>query len=144
MAKACRLIAAFALADRTRTTEQPTTKTSVDIAAVAIPRIGRAQIEQVLLVLLDGANRVFRVIPVAIGGATVSVVPVCEVLSLALRHDAIAFAIAHNHPSGSLDPSRADIEVTTRLCQASIDVGLRFLDHVIVAGNQWRSIKASR
>lgn len=145
LAKACRLVAAFALADRVQTNfDRPKVRTSADIAAVARPRIGRARTEQVLLVLLDGAHRVSRVQTVASGGATSSAVPVREVLSLALRHDAVAFAVAHNHPSGLVEPSAEDIAVTERLRCGAAEVGLRFLDHVIVAGEKWRSITASR
>ncbi len=143
-AKACRLVAAFALADRVSLPDRPLVCTSADIAAIAIPRIGRARTEQVLLIVLDGGHRVYRVLTVASGGATSSVVPVREVLSLALRHDAVAIALAHNHPSGSVEPSEDDVAVTDRLKAASRGVGLRFLDHVVVSGDQWRSITASR
>lgn len=142
-AKACRLVAAFALADRVSVTDRPLVRTSADIAAVAMPRIGRARTEQVLLILLDGGHRVCRVLTVASGGATLSVVPVREVLALALRHDAVAIALAHNHPSGSVEPSADDVTVTNRLQSAAREVGLRFLDHLVVAGDQWRSITAS-
>ncbi len=142
-AKACRLVAAFALADRVSLSDRPQVRTSADVAAAAIPRIGRARTEQVLLLLLDGGHRVCRVLTVASGGASSSVVPVREVLALALRHDAVAIALAHNHPSGSLGPSGDDIKVTKRLQSAAAEVGLRFLDHVVIAGDQWRSITAS-
>lgn len=144
VAKACRLVAAFALTDRIGPRAGQVVRTSADIAAVAIPRIGRARREEVLLLLLDGHHRVMRVIGVASGGATSSQVPVREVLSLALRHDAVAFALAHNHPSGSATPSAQDVAVTDRLSTAAGEVGLRFLDHVVVAGTAWRSVSASR
>ena len=143
-AKASRLVAAFALADRINPHEGTLVTTSADIAALAASRIGRARTEQVLLVLLDGRNRVRRVETVARGSATSSLVPVREVLSIALRHDAVAIALAHNHPGGSLEPSAEDVAVTGRLRKACAEVGLRFLDHVIVAGDQWCSVSASR
>lgn len=144
VAKACRLVAAFALADRVTAPEGALVRTSADVAAVAIPRIGRSRREEVLLVALDGNHRVRRVLTVTSGSATRSLLPVREVLSLALRHDAVAFAVAHNHPSGSTTPSPEDIAVTTQVGAAAREVGLRFLDHVIVAGDQWSSITASR
>lgn len=143
-AKACRLVAAFALASRVNATVGAPLRTSADLAAVAIPRIGHARTEQVLLVLLDGGHRVCRVLTVASGSATSSVVPVREVLSLALRHDAVALGLAHNHPGGSIEPSLADLDATHRVREGATAVGLRFLDHVVVAGDQWRSITASR
>lgn len=145
VAKASRLVAAFALADRSASAEPRTVvRTSADIAAVAVPRIGRARTEQVLLLVLDGHHRVCRVLTVASGGATSSVVPVREILSLVLRHDGVAFALAHNHPSGNAKPSAEDVAVTERLRRAAEETGLRFLDHVIVAGTDWNSVTASR
>lgn len=142
-AKACRVVAAFSLAERITPRDGQIVRTSADIAAVAIPRIGRARTEQVVAVLLDGSHRVCRVLTVANGGATSSVVPIREVLSLALRHDAVGIALAHNHPSGSVTPSVEDQEATHRLRRGASEVGLRFLDHVIVAGSDWRSITAT-
>lgn len=144
-AKACRLVAAFALADRIATTvRRPQVQTSADVASVAVPRIGRARTEQVLLLVLDGSHRLTRVMTVATGGATSSMVPVREVLSLALRYDAVAIALAHNHPGGSAEPSGEDVAVTERVRRGAAEVGLRFLDHIIVAGDRWRSVTASR
>lgn len=143
-AKACRLVAAFTLADRISPHEGAAVRTSEDLATIAATRIGRARTEQVVLILLDGRHRVRRIQTVASGGATSSFVPVREVLSIALRHDAVAIAVAHNHPSGGVVPSAEDVAVTQRLRQACGEVGLRFLDHVIVAGDQWRSVTASR
>lgn len=143
-AKACRLVAAFALADRITSHEGAAVTTSADIATIAATRIGRARTERVLLVLLDGRNRVRRIETVASGGATSSLVPVREVLSIALRHDAVSVAVAHNHPGGGTEPSAEDVAVTRRLRLACGEVGLRFLDHVIIAGDEWCSVTASR
>lgn len=93
---------------------------------------------------MDGGNRVRRAVTVASGSATDSLVPVRDVLASALRHDAVAIALAHNHPGGSVEPSADDVSVTERLRRACDEVGLRFLDHVIVAGDRWRSVTASR
>lgn len=142
LAKASRLVSAFALSSRVAAPAVAPVRTSADLAAVAIPRIGRARTEHVLLVLLDGGHRVCRVLTVASGSATTSVVPVREVLSLALRHDAVALALAHNHPGGSVEPSAADVEATQRVQKGAAAVGLRFLDHVIVSGDRWRSVTA--
>lgn len=144
LAKACRLVAAFELAERITPHEGVIVASSSDVAALASSRIGRSRTEQVLLFLLTGTNRVKRVMTVASGGATGSVIPVREVLSTALRHDAVAIALAHNHPGGSPEPSAADVEATAKVRRACREVGLRFLDHVVVTGDQWRSVSASR
>lgn len=142
-AKAARLVAAFGLANRVGSSTPAVIRESADIARIASARIGRARTEEVLLFVLDGGNRLRHVLPLARGGATGSPLPLREALSLTLRHDGVAFAIAHNHPGGSPAPSRADLDATTRLRTAAAEVGLRFLDHVIVAADDWRSVTAA-
>jgi DNA repair protein RadC len=61
------------------------------------------------------------------------------VLNAVLRHDGRAFAVAHSHPSGDPEPSLADRRATAALMDAATTVGLRFLDHVVVAGDRWAS-----
>jgi DNA repair protein RadC len=91
-----------------------------------------------------GRKRVFKTLVVVTGGATSNVVAVREVLSLALRHDAVVIALAHNHPGGSVEPSEKDVTVTGHIQRGSKEIGVRFLDHVIIAEDQWRSLTASR
>lgn len=142
-AKAARLVAAFGLADRLGSSSQTVIRDSADIARVASARIGKARTEEVLLLVLDGGNRLRHVLPLARGGATGSPLPVREALSLTLRHDGVAFALAHNHPGGSPEPSPADVEATARVRTAASEVDLRFLDHVIVTADDWRSVTAA-
>lgn len=144
-AKAARVVSAFALGGRAaETSVRVRLSGSADIADVAIPIIGRARQEQVLVVVADGQSRVCHSEIVAQGSAKHCPMPVREVLAMVLRHDGVAFAVAHNHPGGDPAPSSADVEVTARLRDAATEVGLRFLDHVVVAGGDWRSITASR
>lgn len=142
-AKAARVVAAFALADRVGAPEWPVVRSSADLAALAQPRIGRARTEQVLLIVLDGANRLRQVLPLATGGATSSDLPVREALALTLRHDGVAMGLAHNHPGGDPTPSVKDVEVTRRVRAAAQQVGVRFLDHVVVTADDWRSVSAA-
>jgi DNA repair protein RadC len=69
-----------------------------------------------------------------------SLLPVRDILNAVLRHDGRAFAVAHNHPSGDPTPSDTDRRATAELAAAAQVVGLRFLDHVIVSGEKWRSV----
>lgn len=142
-AKASRLVAAFALADRITAPDRPVVRSSEDVATITQPRIGRARTEEVLLVVLDGANRVRQILPLAAGGATMAAFPIREALALTLRHDGVALAIAHNHPGGDPTPSSHDIETTRRLRAAARQVGVRFLDHVVVTADDWRSVTAA-
>jgi DNA repair protein RadC len=142
-AKAARLVAAFALADRVGGASRALVlRTSADVAAVAAPIIGRERVEHVVLMVTDHGQRLTRALTVARGGANGCAVPVREILSLVLRHDGVAFALAHNHPGGALHPSRADLAVTARLRAAARTLDLRLLDHVIIADGAWRSVTA--
>lgn len=62
-----------------------------------------------------------------------------EIIKAAINHDAKSIMIAHNHPGGSLQPSRADVETTDRVKAALNVIGIKLLDHIIVAGNQYIS-----
>jgi len=59
-----------------------------------------------------------------------------EVLKRALRHNAAAVILAHNHPSGAVELSAADLDVTEALKAALALIGVRVLDHFVVAGNR--------
>ena len=60
----------------------------------------------------------------------------------ALRHHAHSAILVHNHPSGSLEPSQGDIRVTAQLEQALGVVGVELLDHIIVAGEAYASMRS--
>lgn len=141
-AGAARLLAAFELA--ARATAAPTNRVVNSAAAIAelvAPVLARERREKVVVVVADVANRVLRVVPVATGGLDSSPLPIREVLHAVLRYDGRAFALAHNHPSGDPTPSVEDREATVSVVRAAEAVGLRFLDHVVVAGTSWRSVR---
>ena len=91
--------------------------------------------ERVMVLVCDAANRLRRTVIVSEGSIDRSLVPVREILNAVLRHDGRAFAIAHNHPSGNPEPSEADRRATAEVRDAASVVGLRFLGHVVVAGD---------
>ena len=139
---AARLIAAFELA--ARAAAEPTNRVVNSAAAIAelvSPVLARERREKVVVLVADAANRVLRLVPVATGGLDSSPLPVREVLQAVLRYDGRAFALAHNHPSGDPTPSIHDREATGAVLRAADAVGLRFLDHVVVAGSSWRSVR---
>lgn len=144
-AKAARLCACFELGAREANPAGVVRLTSsADIAAVAQPRLGRERVERLVVLITDGGYRLLQVADVSLGGATASALPVREILAAVLRHDGVAFALAHNHPGGNPEPSAADRAATERVRTAATEVGLRFLDHVVVTDAAWLSISASR
>jgi DNA repair protein RadC len=96
--------------------------------------------ERVLVLVLDAGNRVQRVVALTEGSIDRSLLPVREVLNAVLRNDGVAFALAHNHPSGDLTPSSQDLRSTEAVALAAPIVGLRFLDHLIVTDSAWLNL----
>lgn len=143
-AKASRLVAALALAGRLGSPDECTILAdSGSIAAVAQSRLDGGRVERLLVLVTDSGLRLRHLEEVAKGGASGCGLPVREVLSAVLRHDGVAFALAHNHPGGDPTPTDADRAATQRAADAAAHVGLRFLDHVVVTDAGWRSVTAS-
>lgn len=94
------------------------------------------QYEVFLVLYLDAHHRVLDVEPMFRGTVTQTAVYPREVAKAALAHNATAVAFAHNHPSGSAEPSRADELLTANLKSALALVDVRVIDHVVVAGDQ--------
>jgi len=89
--------------------------------------------EHFLTITLDGASHIINVRTVFIGTLNQSIVHPREVFADAIADRAAGIIIAHNHPSGTLTASRADIQITERLKEVSKLVGIELLDHVILA-----------
>jgi DNA repair protein RadC len=89
--------------------------------------------EYFLTITLDGASHIINVRTVFIGTLNQSLVHPREVFADAIADRAAGIIIAHNHPSGTLIPSRADISITERLKEVSKLIGIELLDHVILA-----------
>jgi DNA repair protein RadC len=139
-AKAARLSAAFAIAARVGAPNKSAQLVeSADIAREASRVLGMSRVEQAAVFVMDNKLRLRHTEIVAMGAATQCPMPVREILATVLRHDGVAFAGAHNHPSGDPTPSAADRAVSDTLHNAAWATGLRFLDHIVVAGNDWRS-----
>jgi DNA repair protein RadC len=104
-------------------------------------RLRDAPVERFLCLLLDGRHRVVREVQVSQGTLTASLVHPREVFREAIRESAAALILVHNHPSGDPTPSREDLEVTDRLARAGDLLGVRVLDHVVVAETGYRSLR---
>jgi DNA repair protein RadC len=145
-AKAAALIAAFrlgALALKSAT-ERPLLASPADVAAIACRELASLRRERVLVLVCNAANRLLRTVVVSEGSLDRSLLPVRDILNAVLRHDGRAFAVAHNHPSGDPTPSDADRRATEDIAAAARIVGLRFLDHIVVAGERWATAAPRR
>jgi DNA repair protein RadC len=120
----------------------PRLRSASDVATVAMREIGEATRERAVVLVCDASNQLQRVVPVSQGSIDRALMPVREILNAVLRNDGRAFAVAHNHPSGDPTPGTEDCRATDDLRAAAAVVGLRFIEHVVVAGSEWRTIKA--
>ena len=91
--------------------------------------------EHFLVITLDACKQVIKTHVVTIGLANLTLTHPREVFFPAIKDNATAIIIAHNHPSGVLTPSEADETMTHRLKTASEILGITILDHVIIAGH---------
>jgi DNA repair protein RadC len=99
------------------------------------------QQESFHVLLLDGRHRLIRAEEVSVGTLTASLVHPREVFRDAIRSAAAAIVLVHNHPSGDPSPSAEDRSVTERLRSAGALLGIRVLDHVIVADSGYFSFR---
>jgi len=97
--------------------------------------------EELRIVLLDIRNRVIRVSRIADGGLAAAVIHPRDLFREALRANAAAMILAHNHPSGNSTPSHEDLETTRRLVEAGDMMGVRVVDHIILASDGSTSLK---
>jgi DNA repair protein RadC len=140
LAHATRILAAFELANRYDDAKIDKVLDSPDKVLPLLAGIRDKQQEYFVLLTLDGANRLIHRHTITIGTLTASLVHPREVFAPAIADRAASIIIAHNHPSGSLDPSPADQEVTKRLKQAGELLGINLVDHIIVTKDDFRSI----
>ena len=96
--------------------------------------------EYFVCLTLDGANRLITKRVVTIGTLTASLVHPREVFADAIADRAASIIVAHNHPSGSLEASQADKDVTARLAESGNLLGITLNDHIIVTKNSHRRV----
>jgi len=112
-----------------------------DVDRYLRPLVRDIEVERFHVFCLDARHRLKRCDVVSIGTLTASLVHPREVFRIAVREAAAAILLAHNHPSGDPTPSAEDAAVTRRLAEAGRLVGVRVLDHVIVAGGGFYSFR---
>ena len=119
----------------------PFLRDPADVFAHFHPYLRDAAQERFAIVLLDGRHRVLREEVISLGTLTASLVHPREVFRPALRASAAGLILVHNHPSGDPTPSNEDRQVTERLVAAGELLGVRVLDHVIVAERGYCSLR---
>lgn len=111
-----------------------------DAALILRPIEGRRQ-EIFVALLLDARHRLIRRVMVSMGTLSSAVVHPRDVFREAIRRNAAAVILAHNHPSGNPEPSADDLELTQRLARIGALVGIEVLDHLIVTRGGYVSLR---
>ncbi len=122
--------------------DRPMIKTSKDCYEVFLHYWSEDRIdlvEEFKVLLLNRANRVLQILPISQGGMTGTVADPRLILAGAIKAAAVSIILCHNHPSGSLHPSRADEELTQKIKQAASYFDIKVLDHVIISSEGYFS-----
>jgi DNA repair protein RadC len=145
-AKAAQLKAAFELGRRVEAHSAPTEGGTIgkpeDAVAQIKSKLKNKRKEHFWVLLLDTRNRVIKTSQVSVGSLNASVVHPREVFKEAISATAASVILVHNHPSGDLQPSAEDIEITKNLARAGEVMGIEVLDHIIVSSQGHLSMKA--
>jgi DNA repair protein RadC len=135
-AKAITIAAALELGRRRQaaaTLEKPIVKSSADIAQYLKAVLKDFTYEVFAVLFLNRANKINHFEIISRGGITGTVADPRIILKKALENDAVSLVLSHNHPSGSLKPSRADEELTLKIKEAAKYFDIKILDHIIVS-----------
>jgi DNA repair protein RadC len=142
LTKACQLIAGFELGRRFYATQagRPVQVRNARQAHSYLKPMGSYQKEQLRGLYLNSRYQVIHDEVISVGSLTANIVHPREVFKPAMERAAVAVIVAHNHPSGRLEPTRADIEITEQLITAGEILGIELLDHLVLAGTKFTSI----
>ncbi|MHC1738168.1 MAG: DNA repair protein RadC [Ignavibacteriaceae bacterium] len=111
-----------------------------EIGEIFVPILRDEEKEKFIVVCLNTANKIIRYSVVSVGNLDTSVVHPREVFKIAIENNAKSIILVHNHPSGSIEPSSADISITQKLVEVGKVMQIPVLDHIIVGGNEHSSM----
>ena len=120
---------------------RPVITCPADAANLLMADLSTEPQEQLRVLLLDTKHRVQRTTTVYVGNVNASMIRAAEVFREAIRDNAVAIIVAHNHPSGDPTPSPEDVQVTQQLVQVGQMLDIRVLDHIIVGRQAFVSLK---
>lgn len=122
-------------------TEKPKISSPADAANLLMSEMSLLEQEHLRLLLLDTRNNVLASPTVYVGSLNTSVIRVAELFRAALKENAAAIIVAHNHPSGDPSPSPEDINVTKQIVKAGEIIDIEVLDHIIIGQQRYVSLK---
>lgn len=140
--KACLLLASFELVKRALEVGDnnlPIIKCARD-AVAQLQEIRTAKKEHFVALYLNARNQLIYKEVISIGTLNASLVHPREVFKPAIDNLAAGIIVAHNHPSGDIEPSEADLALTRRLVDAGVLLGIEVRDHLVVSMRDFRSV----
>ena len=145
-AKAITIVSALELGRRRRSEEGivlDKIATSKSVFEIMQPLIGELPHEEFWILYLNNSNKIVMKSQLSKGGITGTVVDVRLVFKKALENNAVSIIVCHNHPSGILQPSDADKQITEKLKEAGKNLDIRLLDHLIITEKGYYSFADS-
>ncbi|RMF02490.1 MAG: JAB domain-containing protein [Chloroflexi bacterium] len=143
-AKIAQLKAALELGRRMMLTcadTRPQITSPEDAANLLMLEMSSHEQEHLRVILLDTKNRVLNSPTIYIGNVNASIIRVGEIFREAVRENATALIVAHNHPSGDPAPSPEDVQVTRSIVEAGRLLSVDVLDHIIIGHQRYVSLK---
>ena len=143
-AKAAQIKAAIELGRRLTIAapeERPMINSPADAAALIQYEMSALEQEHLRVLLLNTRNHVLDIVELYKGSVNSSQVRVGEIFKVAVRRNASALIVAHNHPSGDPTPSPDDVAVTRAIIQAGKLLEVEVLDHLVIGRGRWVSLK---
>ncbi len=139
--KAVEMAAAFEISRRVaaRPAQKLPFSSPETVAECYIPMLRHELTEKFLVLLLNSANLLIKDVLISKGSINQSIVHPREVFRKAIIESAVSIILLHNHPSGDPTPSAQDKQLTKRLVQAGELIGIKVVDHVIIAGETYSS-----
>ena len=141
-AKAISIVAAMELGRRRKTSEtvlRPKISSSNQAADIFFPLLSDLIHEEFWVAYLNRSNLLIERYQLSQGGLTGTVTDIRLIMKKALELLASSLILCHNHPSGNLEPSSQDREITNKIKNAAEFFDIRILDHIIIAGNKYLS-----
>ena len=121
--------------------QRPQITSPGDVANLLLLEMSHLEQEHLRVVILNTKNYVLKISTIYIGSINSSAVRVGEIFKEALKQNAAAIIIAHNHPSGDPTPSSEDVAVTGEIVEAGKLLGVDVLDHLVIGQGRWVSLR---
>ena len=137
-AKAISIVAALEFGYRRKQSanmQRPIINSSADAYSALAQYLLDKDVETFWVILLANNNKIIKVVPISNGGMNETLVDRRVIFKAALEYNAVKIILAHNHPSGELKPSQADINTTRTILEAGKLMSIQLLDHIIIGND---------